>query len=558
MAQIESIPSIMNGCVDLLALESSVDMSYLIDGENADPVGMIRARCKDLVKYLEGTNRAVRAVNRVENQGDIRWIYYGRREIFTVYKSVGVLEYMMVQIAERFGADLKPEERTVVDHVRELNLKLKVMVSGLQAKMEIANQYHEIQECVLKSIDQELEGFGSSFAALEADLESVIKNKAVQEMDFTSIRLKLRECELFSLNRNVRFVALNEEELAGFNKFVELEKRLNHTIAALKYVPNTIEMFLNNAKHHYPNEVLEFVERYTAMVRTASQVRIQSSSLQNKFITSRMNDVFQRVLDLITGLLGEEDKKTQIMEMISLLNSIKDMCCISSDQRQKLGLASSRFSSGDEVINYRPQSRLNRRVFSNPTLGESTIANAATTEEFNEEIKLVEMIRLEASELAKDQESTNKLRNLVANLAELEIPASPSYTPSSVSSPEHIHAQDIFDADPFVTPGYRRRCSKIPVISPSTTPKSSQGLKTPTSMPLLNFKEIKVIRKPERQSQIPLPTRPESLQDIIRARKRSPAKLPTFKTEPMEILEQRATVMSLPRGRPRGYRITTL
>lgn len=579
MPQIESIPSIVNGCLDLLALESSVDMSFLIEGGDPNQINMIRKRCEDIIKYLYSTNRAIQLVNKFElySQSDINWIYNGRREIFTIFKSLGILEYMISQIHDKFEPDLNLDCKNQLDQIRELNLKLKVLINGLYNKMELSNQYHEINECVLKSIDDELDNFKITFNNLDDNFKLVSGNKLIHGLGFNQIRSKLKECELFSLNKNIRFVSLDDEELVIFNKFIDLEKRLNHSIAALKYIPNTIEMFLNNAKQYYPNEVLEFVERYTSMIRNVSNLRNQLNQFQNKFITTRMNQVFQRILELIGGVMGDESKRDDVLEMISVLNSIKDICCIGSDQRQKFGLISNRFASPDEVINYRPQSRLNRRVFSNPISNDVNLANITISEEFNEEIKLIEMIRLEANDLARELKETDKLRDLTNRLSNLEIPMSetgaptPSYThhSSNLSSPEQITAKDIFDTDPFVTPsGNGRRgirTSKIPVISPSTTPKTNQFIKSPViagnggMTSLLNFNESKVIvKKPVRQSQIPLPKRIESIQDIMKSRKRSPSKIPVFKTESRYVLEQRANAISLPKGKSNGYRITTL
>lgn len=574
MSQIESIPSIVNGCLDLLALESSVDMSYLLTDSN--PIGMIRTRCRDVLKYLNYTNRAIQRVNKFElnGQSDINWIYNGRREIFTIFKSLGVLDYMLGQINDKFDVELNDEFRCELNEIKELNMKLKILINGLQSKMEVANQYYEINECVLKSIDDELENFQMNFRNLENDLRDInCQQGGMDNMEFNEIRMKLRECELFSLNRSIKFVPLNKEELVVFNKFIDLEKRLNHSIAALKYVPNTIEMFLNNAKQVYPNEVLEFVERYTTMVKNVSSLRAQLDQFQNGFITKRMNEVFQLILELISGVMGDEKMRADVMEMISVLNSIKDICCIDGEQRQRFGLISSRFASADEVINYRPQSRLNRRVFSNPNSSEIiTQSNMNISDEFNEEIKLIEMIRLEANELSRELESSNRIRDLNMSLSNLEIPRSPSskYTPqhaSNLSSPDQVRVRDIFDTDPFVTPGtsWKRgaRTSKIPMLSPSTTsPKSPIAFKTPTSglTTLLNFKESKVIeRKGVRQSQIPLPTRPESIQDIMQARRRTPRKPVVFKMESRQVLEQRASeAISIPKRRSNGYRITTL
>lgn len=410
---VPSIPTIVNKCLDPLMLEQTVSE---IIGEKAFEAAIDLTKLSALRKLIKLALEALVIVDKYDSSAEvgIQWVWQGKREIFTIFKANTFFQGAIPELKEQ-------QDCQMLDEVMELSSKLSQLISKFQSKMELANQYYEIRDSGFKSIEGDLDDLGKSFEFLTLSTKDY--DAEISQLTFIQIRSKIRESDLLDItNGGIKFVSMNQEETNQLSNFIDLEKKLNNSKAAMKYMPTIIELFSNaGALTVYPNEVLALTDKYSGLVAKINEIQLDTSNFKHSFISKRMNKIFDRLLNLIKEV--EEDETRS--EIVQLMDSIKDDSSLSIDQRQLFGLWFSKLCSHsnedgpDEFINYRPVSRLNRRVFSSPVVPNSPGFQSLGV--FEDEINLIERIRSDANGYSKQLEETTKFQRVTNSLSRLNI-----------------------------------------------------------------------------------------------------------------------------------------
>lgn len=612
----QSVTDVIEGRIDVTRYRSLVEFdsfeNTLKNCNGEDEVDIfIKGFCKtieDIISLSKSMETALTELNNIEKSHlhPVEWIYEGRHTISSILECLNILDISMNKTLRAIEkTDVSEKHIYLLDNLQSLcdqSLTLKSLTHNWRSQLDIANQYFEIKDSVIDSVEFEIDKIT---AIMDSNINiSDHKNDQLQieKMSFQDIRGKLRECELLSESSTERFIPLNTNDYQIFNTLIECDKKLLPVTAAMKFIPSTIEVLLHSASTNYPDLVIELADKYSKNINNILRIKEKMDYTKNNFITSRLNCGFSRILALIELEFRKEKQDEDLLyEMLITLNSLKQKSDLTNNQKIRY---KSIYDSLSDIQNKLSNKTLDvrktpiqssRRVFSTPLANQfnfqvvssplsppvalksvkrvESIDVIAEPKLFAEELKKVQAIRFNAVAAAKKkklgQEADTMFHNdrvpeIVDSLSFLKINGSIN---TDYSSPETVYRKSLSDMPcPFISPSHRKNITRVntPPTTPRMTPNTMKYIPLPTSTNIERQKVMNTLAydrstkiettskntkssykqkneniSPGSKSRIPLPISEKSRKEILRSTSRGTSRSPL---KIVEVLEKGSTM----------------
>ncbi|ODV83354.1 hypothetical protein CANARDRAFT_25159 [[Candida] arabinofermentans NRRL YB-2248] len=264
----------------------------------------------DITAYFDSLHDLFSEIDEaaIEGKLSMNWIWKGRDEISSLNKRfeqcdqlVSTLLEQLENIMEETAND--PRHDTILtkfSQICELTIEIKKYIIPYRKKISISNQFHELDSLILKSISSEIE-------------ECLKATKDVKEQRFLSPirytpKLKLETISQMMNNGsqiNLKLPTFNKLDESLYHNFSALQKRLEPINAALMFVPQTLESYSELAKEHYPDSILNLIDKYENLVESYQKLREESNMLKHELIDYRWEEIFRTVVNEIEQSLRE-------------------------------------------------------------------------------------------------------------------------------------------------------------------------------------------------------------------------------------------------------------
>lgn len=248
----------------------------------------------DVHKYLQQVNAVLSSI---VPQEELNWYYEGRDQVASIVDNIDSLERTISRLLNIIDGttDFKISTSLTLSKFEDTSnvlMDIKKYVIIYKKKVEVAKNYKEIKENIMKSLSHEIDN------CLELASKLLATKLSASKLNLDAITAKIFNdlVHCHSL-KSIRLPTINGSDELIYNEYLSLEERINPLGISLDILPLKIEEFdaMCGGKL-FPRERFDVLTAYDKLSQAWNSLRNIMKVLKRECVDAQWNEIFKNLI----------------------------------------------------------------------------------------------------------------------------------------------------------------------------------------------------------------------------------------------------------------------
>ena len=296
----------------------------------------------DIHKYLQEVLGVFASIGIAHEE--LNWYYEGKDQVIDLYQNVESIESTisrLLNIIDGSIEDFKISTSLMLSKFEDASnilMEVKKYVIVYKKKVDIANNYKEIKENIMKSLSYEIDSCLNLASKLLERKSSSTRDLPKLNLDKITSKMKINDLTQSQWVKSIRLPTFNDHDESVYTEYLSLEDRINPLGISLNILPLKIEEFdaMCSGKL-FPRERFEVLTAYDKLSEVWHSLQKILKVLKKECVDAKWNEIFKYLITenvlkcntMIQNLESVQDKDAYITDDIgSMYKSCSNMISI--------------------------------------------------------------------------------------------------------------------------------------------------------------------------------------------------------------------------------------
>ncbi|EGW32600.1 uncharacterized protein SPAPADRAFT_153731 [Spathaspora passalidarum NRRL Y-27907] len=266
---------------------------------------------QDIQSYLLDLIKILKFVSEVSNEhihaNVLDWYLEGKEALFDIVRTIDSIESILNQLILVFESDedehIPSELVTSFDNANDVLLEVKKYMILVKRSLDIAINYQEINQGIIKALITEIEDCIKSIFKLR-ELKIASPKRVLPKFNLNDITRKMKINDFTATAggvsmKTIRLPTFNDTDEKLYCEYLEIESKINPLKISLNIVPIKIDEFNNMCSSAYKHEREEILAGYESMCEKWQYLHREMALLKHDTIDVKWNEIFKYLIEEI-------------------------------------------------------------------------------------------------------------------------------------------------------------------------------------------------------------------------------------------------------------------
>lgn len=265
---------------------------------------------EDIHLYLIDLLQILLNVSQVGNMHgsmNLEWYFEGSEQVLDLLRNIESIDSIISQLLAIIESNDQLEVTNLLlkkfEEVSDDLLEVKKFTIVLKKNLDIAKQYHEINQGIIKCLTQEIEDCIKCIFKLR-EMKLTSPRRALPKFQLSEIISKMRLNDISATStvsiRSIRLPTFNETDEKLYSEYLEIESKIGPLRISLHVVPIKIEEFNTMCTGRIFNKAREEVlNSYERLLQKWNHLQREMKSLKRENLDIKWNEIFQYLMNEI-------------------------------------------------------------------------------------------------------------------------------------------------------------------------------------------------------------------------------------------------------------------
>lgn len=324
-----SLPSALSNVPRFSAFQESINIPNSTSNILQQELFEINQLIDDIHEFLHNLHFIFNTKILSHDATRIEWFYDGKQNLMELIKdseNIDSVLFQLLGVIDRASLKVPPSQLDILLNKFELTsdlvLDVKNAYISFMKKIDLAINYKEITENIIKSLRTEVKACAETFRKI-SELKLSSPKRHLPKFDLMKVTSRMKINDLSSTTspvsnfsmKSIRLPTFCEHDEQLYQEYLLLDEKVKPLKVSLEFLPIKVDEFIQTSRGIFPHAASQIKEIYDNLIESWTHLTIELGILKKESLDTRWNEIFKylitEITDKCTSLHNELKNKSE-------------------------------------------------------------------------------------------------------------------------------------------------------------------------------------------------------------------------------------------------------